>query len=169
MTESKEGLVAQRVLVAGIGNIFLADDGFGVEVARRLLGRSWPDGVQVEDFGIRGIHLAYALLDGYDVLVLIDAFPNGESPGTLSVLQPDDVAGTEVPMDAHSMNPLAVLAMLADIGGKVGRVLIVGCEPAEIEERIGLSDVVAAAVPGAERLVEELVEQATAVYAGEES
>ena len=169
MTEVAGGGPPRRVLVAGIGNIFLADDGFGVEVVRRLLGRAWPEGVHVEDFGIRGIHLAYALLDGYDTLVLIDAFSNGESPATLSVLEPDDVATSSVPMDAHSMNPLSVLSMLADMGGQVGRVLIIGCEPADIEERIGLSEVVAAAVPGAERLVEELVEQATAVYAGKES
>lgn len=158
-----------RVLVAGIGNIFLADDGFGVEVVRALRGRPFPDGVKVEDFGIRGIHLAYELLDGYDVLLLVDALATGEAPGTLSVLEPDDVDGGGAPMDAHSMNPLAVLAMLADMGGRVRRVLIVGCEPAEIEERIGLSDVVAAAVPGAVALVEELVEQETAVYAGKES
>lgn len=158
-----------RVLVAGVGNIFLADDGFGVEVVRRLLSRSWPAGVQVQDYGIRGIHLAYALLDGCEALVLIDAFPNGESPGTLSVLEPGDVVAPSAPMDAHSMNPLAVISMLADMGGQVGRVLIVGCEPAEIEERIGLSEVVAAAVPEAERLVEELVEQLTAVYAGKEN
>lgn len=162
-----------RLLVAGIGNIFLGDDGFGVEVVSRLLRRPAVAGVKVEDFGIRGVHLAYELLDGYDVVVLVDALATGEAPGTLSVLEPDPAAAEGTPMDAHSMNPMAVLAMLADLGGSVGRVLIVGCEPAEIAERIGLSQVVAGAVDGAVRLVEELVAEArvdmeTAVTAGKE-
>ena len=78
-----------RVLVAGIGNIFLGDDGFGVEVADRLAGRTLPDGVQVADFGIRGVHLAYELLDGYDALVLVDAVPMGEPPGTVAIIEPE--------------------------------------------------------------------------------
>ena len=158
-----------RVLVAGIGNIFLADDGFGVEVATRLLQQPMPDGVKVEDFGIRGVHLAYELLSGYELVVLVDAMPSGDPPGTLTVLEADAAEAQGTPMDAHSMNPMAVLSMVADLGGEVGRVLIVGCQPAEIEERIGLSEVVAGTVDQAVRMVLELVESETAVPAGKES
>jgi hydrogenase maturation protease len=139
-----------KVLVAGIGNIFLGDDGFGVEVATRLAGQVMPDGVRVEDYGIRGVHLAYELLEGYDGLVLIDAVPIGEEPGTVAIIEPDrdDIGGGDgVPvMDAHAMNPAAVLGMLADMGGRVDRVLVVGCEPAVVDETLGLSPPVAAAV-----------------------
>ena len=103
-----------KILVAGIGNIFLGDDGFGVEVAARLAGAELPEGVRVEDFGIRGVHLAYELLDGYDALVLVDAVPMGEPPGTVAIIEPDPVeptwANPAAPaMDAHSMNPAVVL------------------------------------------------------------
>ena len=155
-----------RVLVAGVGNIFLADDGFGVEVARRLAGRSWPEHVKVADFGIRGVHLAYELIDGYDTLILVDAVGRGDAPGTVSVIEPDLSAGaagcdpgdgTLAAMDAHGMNPQAVLAMVGDLGGHLDRVVIVGCEPAGLDEGIGLSGPVAAAVEVAVRIVEELV------------
>lgn len=156
--------------MAGIGNIFLADDGFGVEVARRLRSGPLPDGVKVEDFGIRGVHLAYELLDGYELVVLIDALPSGEAPGTLSVMEPDQAAARDTPMDAHSMNPMAVLSMVGEMGGEVGHLLIVGCEPAEIEERIGLSGVVAGVVDEAVALVLDVLAQGptTAVSAGKE-
>jgi hydrogenase maturation protease len=146
------------VLVAGIGNIFLGDDGFGVEVVTRLTrltSRTVPDGVRVADFGIRGVHLAYELLDGYDVLVLIDAMPMGELPGTLAVIEPDPVQrpdlGDDVApvVDAHSMNPGVVLGMLAGLGGTVERIVIVGCEPASLDEGIGLSQPVAGSVDAA--------------------
>jgi hydrogenase maturation protease len=151
-----------RVLVAGIGNIFLGDDGFGVEVAGRMRGRELPQGARVEDFGIRGVHLAYELLDGYDALVLVDAVPMGEEPGTVALIEPelseldrgDDVAPT---MEAHSMSPAVVLDMVAGLGGRVGRVLIVGCQPASLEEGIGLSEPVAAAVERAIEAVDELL------------
>jgi hydrogenase maturation protease len=151
-----------RVLVAGIGNIFLGDDGFGVEVAQRLLARPVPDGVRVEDFGIRGVHLAYELLDGYEALVLVDAVPMGEAPGTVALLEPeieepdpgDDPAPT---LEAHSMSPAVVFDMLAGLGGKVDRILIVGCEPATVEEGIGLSDVVAASVDRAIEAVDDVL------------
>ena len=152
-----------KVLVAGIGNIFLGDDGFGVEVANRLAGREVPAGVRVADFGIRGVHLAYELLDGYDALVLVDAVPMGEPPGTVAILEPE-LAGSErnedddeasPVMDAHSMNPTIVLDMLASLGGEVGRVLVVGCQPAVLDEHIGLSAPVAAA---ADRAVEAVLE-----------
>ena len=151
-----------RVLVAGIGNIFLGDDGFGVEVAARMRGRALPEGARVEDFGIRGVHLAYELLDGYDAVVLVDAVPMGEEPGTIALIEPelsepergDDVAPT---MEAHSMSPAVVLDMLAGLGGRVGRVLIVGCQPASLEEGIGLSEPVAVAVDRAVEAVDELL------------
>jgi hydrogenase maturation protease len=147
-----------RVLVAGIGNVLLGDDGFGVEVANRLLGMPMPGAVRVCEFGIRGIHLAYELLDGYDALVLIDAMPMGEPPGTLAVIQPDAPAPSsdtdadadpEPALDAHSMNPEVVLNMLARLGGTVEQVYVIGCQPANLDEGIGLSQPVAAAIDGA--------------------
>ncbi|MEP6659542.1 MAG: hydrogenase maturation protease [Acidimicrobiales bacterium] len=149
-----------RILVAGIGNIFLGDDGFGVEVANRMAGMAMPKGTQVTDFGIRGVHLAYELLDGYDALVLIDAVPLGEPPGTIAVLEPEQLEqqGVDAPtLDAHSMNPAVVLGALAGLGGAIGRVLIVGCQPAVIEETMGLSEPVAAAVETAVDVVRDLV------------
>ena len=155
-----------KVLVAGIGNIFLGDDGFGVEVVGRMTGGALPDGVVVADYGIRGVHLAYELLDGYDALVLIDAMPMGQEPGTVAIIEPDlDLlvgdrgddgdAGPGPAMDAHSMSPAVVLATLASLGGEIGRVLVVGCEPSVIEEGIGLSDPVSAAVDSAVEAVHE--------------
>ena len=150
-----------RVLVAGIGNIFLGDDGFGVEVVRRVANEPFPEGVRVVDFGIRGLHLAYELLDGYDTAILVDAAPRGGTPGTVYVIEPE-LAGDETPaggslLDAHGMEPVAVLGLLATLGGSVRRVLVVGCEPATIEEGIGLSEPVALAVDEAVRVVRELV------------
>jgi len=144
-----------KILVAGIGNIFLGDDGFGVEVVGRMNGRALPDGVSVADYGIRGVHLAYELLDGYDALILIDAMPMGQAPGTVAIFEPDLLAGVDgddgpgPAMDAHSMSPAVVVATLASLGGEVGRVLVVGCEPSVIEEGIGLSAPVSAAVDSA--------------------
>jgi hydrogenase maturation protease len=154
-----------RTLVAGVGNIFLGDDGFGVEVARRLGDRKLPEGVSVADFGIRGVHLAYELLNGYNVLVLIDAVSRGEPPGTVSIIEPysdpdSELSrgdGTLAAMDAHGMNPEAVLAMVEDMGGHLDRVLIVGCEPEQVEEGIGLSEPVEAAIDRAVEAVEQLV------------
>jgi hydrogenase maturation protease len=141
-----------NVLVAGIGNIFLGDDGFGVEVARRLQARPPSEGVRVADFGIRGVHLAYELLAGYDALVLVDAMPLGEEPGTVAIIEPDLgalAAGRDPALpviDAHSMDPAVVLGLLADLGGSIDRVVIVACQPAVLAEGIGLSAPVAAAV-----------------------
>jgi hydrogenase maturation protease len=153
-----------RVLCAGIGNVFFCDDGFGVAVANRLALQPLPECVHVEDYGIRGVHLAYELLDGYDALVLIDALPLGdEPPGTLVVLEPDAPPSSEhgddiAPvMDAHTMSPLVVLTTLANLGGSVGRILVVGCQPETIEEGMGLSDPVAAAVDRAVAMVSELL------------
>lgn len=152
-----------NVLVAGIGNIFLGDDGFGVAVAQRLATRPVPAGVRVADFGIRGVHLAYELLDGVDALVLVDALPTGEEPGTITVLEPDPDAGdkdldTDAPViEAHSMTPGVVLGMVRNLGGRVGRVLVVGCEPADVDEGIGLSPPVAAAVDHAVAVVDRVL------------
>lgn len=150
--------MSPRVLVAGVGNVFLADDGFGPEVARHVAARPLPAGVQVTDYGIRGMHLAYDLLPGYDALVIVDATPRGGKPGDIHVLEvgPDDLGVGE--FDAHGMNPVAVLGSLGALGGQLPRTFVVGCEPAEIEERIGLSDPVAAAVPTAVSTVHELLE-----------
>jgi hydrogenase maturation protease len=145
-------------LVAGIGNLFNSDDGFGPEVVRRMGDRA---GARVVDYGIRGMHLAYDLLDGYDVLVLVDALPVGDAPGDVTVLEvgADDLAGatdTEG-FDAHGMNPVAVLASLDRLGGTLPRTYVVGCRPASTEEGIGLSDPVAAAVPTAVAAVDRLL------------
>jgi hydrogenase maturation protease len=150
-----------RVLVAGVGNIFLGDDGFGVEVARRLAGEQLPEDVRVADFGIRGVHLAYELLDGYDTAILVDAAPRGGQPGTVYVIEPEPGAPPDgAPlMDAHGMEPDAVLGLLEVLGGSPVRVLVVGCEPAEVTERIGLSEPVAGAVEEAVGVVRELLAQ----------
>jgi hydrogenase maturation protease len=146
-----------RVLVAGIGNIFFGDDGFGVEVANRLNAEAMPDGVRCEDFGIRGVHLAYELLDGYDALVLIDALPMGEPPGTVAVVEPDRSEDLPV-MDAHSMSPAVVLAMIDTIGAHVDRIRIIGCQPAEVVG-IGLSPPVAASIDRAVQAVHETLDE----------
>jgi hydrogenase maturation protease len=137
-------------MVAGIGNIFLGDDAFGVELARRLSAERLPEGVRVVDYGIRGMHLAYDLLDSApDTTILLDAVARGGEPGTVYVLE---IGSGDVPdiqpsaVDAHGMAPDAVLALLENLGGSAGRTLLVGCEPANTEEGIGLSPTVAAAI-----------------------
>jgi hydrogenase maturation protease len=155
------------ILIAGIGNIFLGDDGFGSEVARRLVQRNWPAGVKVGDFGIRGLDLVYALADGYDLAILIDAMPRGGQPGTLYTFEPDlndlgqSDAGESL-IDGHSMDPVKVLRLARGMGGLSGRVLVVGCEPADLggeEGRFGLTDAVRAVLDEACRMVESLVGQ----------
>lgn len=151
------------ILVAGVGNIFLGDDGFGVEVARRLAAEELSPDVKVADFGIRGVHLAYELLDGYEFVILVDASPRGGEPGTLYVIEPDpepEPDPDEVPpLDAHGMDPGAVLALLGVLGGRVDRLLVVGCEPAVAEEGMTLSPPVEAAVDQAVALVQELINE----------
>jgi hydrogenase maturation protease len=153
-----------RVLVAGIGNIFMADDGFGVEVAKRLSERELPRGVDVVDFGIRGMDLVFALGEGYDIAVFVDAVPRGEEPGTLFVIEPDlgELDGP-VTLDAHGMDPVKVLSLAGTLGPVPERILVVGCEPAvkmtgEEEELVGeLSEPVRAALDPAVELVESLL------------
>jgi hydrogenase maturation protease len=161
--------VSGRLLVAGIGNVFLSDDGFGVEVARLLSNRALPEGVRVEDYGIRGIHLAYDLLVGYDALVLVDAVPMGEPPGTLALIEPEphrrparrssssSEGGGAPVLDAHTMSPDLVLATLAHLGGSVERVVIVGCQPGDLNEAMRLSPAVQEAIPAAVDLCLEVV------------
>ena len=153
----------QSILVAGIGNIFFGDDAFGSEVARELMRRPLPDGVTVSDFGIRSYDLTYALMDGCDA-ILIDAVPRGEPPGTLFLIEPDlaglDRDDGEIP-DAHSMNPVRVLQMVRSLGGRTGRLYLVGCEPSVLESdegQMGLSESVQAAVPRAIEMIESLLD-----------
>jgi hydrogenase maturation protease len=152
---------ATTTMVAGIGNIFLGDDAFGVELARRLTAETLPASVRVADYGIRGMHLAYDLLEmAPDTTILLDAISRGDEPGTLYVLEigSGDVPGIEPSaVDAHGMTPDAVLALLDNLGGSAGRTLLVGCEPANTEEGIGLSTTVAAAVDRAVGVVVDLL------------
>ncbi|HEY6737285.1 MAG TPA: hydrogenase maturation protease [Actinopolymorphaceae bacterium] len=145
------------VLVAGIGNIFLGDDGFGVEVVGRIDASSLPSNVTVADYGIRGLHLAYELLDrAYDTLIMVDAVPADDPPGTLVVLEVGSERRVSSTLDAHGMSPDVVLRLLRDLGGGPDRVLVVGCSPETVEERIGLSTPVRAAVDEAARMVTAL-------------
>jgi len=146
-----------KLLVAGIGNIFFGDDGFGPAVANALGGDRFPD-VKIEDYGIRGLHLAYELASGYDRAFLIDAVPRGELPGTLYVIEPDSPTGKTVP-DAHRMDLENVFAFMRVIGAQPPPITLIGCEPGEIDEGIGLSqpvrDVVAPAADLVRRLLTE--------------
>ncbi len=157
----------RSILVAGIGNIFLGDDGFGVEVAQRLAGRTLADGVTVADYGIRGYDLAYALVRGADHTILVDACPRGEAPGTVFVLEPD-LAELDAPdagpalLDAHDLNPLHVLRLARSLGAELKAVVVVGCEPATLgppEGHMGLSQPVQAAVDEAVLLIEGLIQR----------
>jgi hydrogenase maturation protease len=153
-----------RILVACVGNIFLGDDAFGVEVAQRLARRPLPEEVQVVDFGIRGLDLTYALLDGYETVILVDAVPRGGSPGTLYVLEPTRDA-LPVPagalIETHGMDPVKVLRLVEAMGGTIERLLLVGCEPTPDDTyedmQAGLSDPVQAAVEEAIPLLESLI------------
>jgi hydrogenase maturation protease len=163
--EHKVAATSKKILVAGIGNIFLGDDGFGVELVSRLCNRVFPSGVRVADFGIRGFDLAYALMEGYETTILLDAYPGDAAPGTLFVIEPDleDLSSAEgqgAALDAHAMNPISVLRTAAGMGAQLKRVLLVGCVPATLgpqEGQMGLSEPVAAAVDEAAKIVETLV------------
>jgi len=159
-----------RVLVACVGNIFLSDDGFGVEVAAALARETLPSDVKVVDFGIRSVHLVYELMDGYDVLVVVDTVSQQDGPpGGLYVIEPDlssrEVAGgesadqvlPEVMLDPHDLSPGGVMELLPTLGGTVDRILVVGCQPAVLDEGIGLSPAVQAAIAPAAGLVRDVV------------
>jgi len=145
-------------LVAGVGNVLLGDDGFGVEVARRLLAGAPAPGVRVADFGVRALHLAFELLEPYSAIVLVDAMSRGAPAGTLFVLEPgvDELGPPDLP-DAHAMHPAAILRIAHELGARLDHVRVVGCEPATTAEGIGLSPPVAAAVDEAVRVVHELL------------
>jgi len=152
--------VTGRTLVAGVGNVFLRDDAFGVEVVRLLDGQPRPPGVQIRDYGIRGVHLVYELLDGCDLFVLIDAAARGEEPGTVSVLEVELPSPESLPqpvMDAHDLAPDAIFALLASLGGRPGRSLVVACEPADVSAGMGLSEPVQQALPHAVRAVQDIL------------
>jgi hydrogenase maturation protease len=163
---NKDVVQGPTILIAGIGNIFLGDDGFGVEVARRLAQSDFPSSVRVADFGIRGFDLAYALQDEYDTTILIDAFPLGQPPGTVYVVEPNlndpEASLTQTSfVEPHGMNPMNVIRMAVAMHGPLKRVLLVGCEPATFggdEGQMGLSDSVQSAVTEAVRVVQRLVE-----------
>jgi hydrogenase maturation protease len=148
-----------KILIAGVGNIFLGDDGFGVEVAVALTKRQLPSGVSVKDFGIRGFDLAYALLDPWDAVIIVDALPRGQAAGTLYVLEPD-AATADMELNPHGMDPVRVLNLAASLGSISAKVLVVGCEPHdfgdELEGRMGLSAPVQAAVEEACDMIVEL-------------
>ncbi len=147
-----------RILVAGIGNIFLGDDGFGSEVIRNAAIPQDDSGVRVIDYGIRGMHLAYDLLEGWDTLVLVDAVPSRGNPGTVHVFQAEHDSPPDAPgLDAHGMDPAAVFASLRALGGDPPYTVVVGCEAGSVEEGIGLTEPVAKAVPRAARAVEDIV------------
>jgi hydrogenase maturation protease len=149
-----------RTLVAGVGNIFQRDDAFGVEVARLLAGRTWPGGVEIADFGIRGIHLAYELLDGCALLILVDAAARGLAPGTVTVaeVRPEDDPPPAAVMDAHGLAPDQVFAAIESLGARPGRTLLVACEPADVSAGMGLSGPVREALAHAVRAVEHIIQ-----------
>jgi hydrogenase maturation protease len=156
----------KRVLVAGVGNIFLGDDGFGVEVVKRLAEREMPEGVEVKDFGIRGMDLAYALQEDYETVVFVDAVPRGEEPGTVYLIEPEIEDDGEVSLDTHGMDPVKVIKLSRALGAKPTHTLVVGCEPRVVlsgedydDMLMELSEPVQAAVGEAVKLVESLVEE----------
>lgn len=152
------GAITSQILVAGIGNIFLGDDGFGPEVMRHVPEHLGAPSVAVVDYGIRGMHLAYDLLDGCEALVLVDALPSRGSPGTLHVFEADhETLTARTGLDAHAMDPVAVFASLAALGGSPPYTIVIGCEVDDVDERMGLSDAVTAAVPDAVRAIEDVV------------
>jgi len=158
---------AARILVAGVGNVFLGDDGFSVALADRLARAGLPPGVEVVDFGIRGMDLAYAMQDGYDAVVLLDATPRGQAPGTLYVIEADVDDDGELEFQAHGLDPATVLALVRALGGRPPRTLVVGCEPrtrmtVDDEELVAeLTEPVRLALGEAEQLVRSLLADLT--------
>ncbi len=172
LAPSRRDALPPRILIAGIGNIFLGDDAFGCEVVKLLLAEPLPVNVKITDFGIRSLDLTYALLESWDAVILIDAVPRGEAPGTLYVIEPDApsvdnaTASPGMPLiDAHGMDPAKVLSLVASMGGTLPRLVLVGCEPTLVDEsdmQIGLSDAVTAAIPHAIDIIKDLVTKLSA-------
>jgi hydrogenase maturation protease len=158
--------MSKRILVAGVGNIFLGDDGFGVEVVRKLAERELPEDVEVADFGIRGMDLIYALQGDYEVVIFVDATPRGEEPGTVYLLEPEIEEDGEVVLDTHGMDPVKVIKFARSLGAKPTRTFVVGCEPQVVlsgedyeDMLMELSKPVHAAVEEAVKLVEALIDE----------
>ena len=155
----------KRILIAGIGNIFLGDDAFGVEVVRELSNHTQPPEVEVIDFGIRGYDLACALADGYDAAILVDTAPRGEAPGTLYLVEPgiaNSGHSARASIDPHSLDPIRVIQTAEALGGHPAQLYLVGCEPKELHPADGdaaLSSVVQAAVPKAVEMIQSLVQE----------
>jgi hydrogenase maturation protease len=166
----KQSQTRPTILVAGIGNIFLGDDAFGVEVAQRLAQRQLPENVRVIDFGIRGIDLTYALLDGYDMVILVDTSQRGGEPGTLYVLDPNLAVGSKPDFEAHGLVPSKALELAGVLGGPCGKIRLVCCEPATLdtadEGQTGLSAPVQNAVAEALNLIESLIDEFTLRFHG---
>ena len=177
----KQKLPIRRILIACIGNIFLGDDSFGVEVAQKLTSRTnrrYPEGVHVIDFGIRGIDLAYSLLDGYDALILVDAISRGGAPGTLYLIEPDmvgidpekGIVAGRAAMEAHSMDPLKVLAFARTLGAQPIPTFLIGCEPLPLDDseehiamQMELSEPVRSALDEAVKMIDSLVDELSGI------
>jgi hydrogenase maturation protease len=165
--ERSQPAASRPILVAGIGNVFLGDDGFGVALAGRLAQRELASGVEVVDFGIRGMDLAYAMQDGWDAVILLDATPRGEAPGTLYVIEPEPDDGQDAALETHGMDPATVLSLIQALGGRPPRTFVVGCEPrtrmsADDESVVAeLSEPVRLALDEGVRLVESLITELT--------
>lgn len=155
----------ERILIACIGNIFLGDDAFGCEVAKSLMARALPPEVKVVDFGIRSFDLVYALMDGYETTVFVDAAPRGGAAGTVYLIEPEraeiEAIDSLGPVEPHDMNPLKVLSMVKSLGGDFGKIFVVGCEPEftgeDGEGHMGLSGPVEASIPKAVEVVESVI------------
>ncbi|MDQ2732533.1 MAG: hydrogenase maturation protease [Armatimonadota bacterium] len=163
----------QRILIAGIGNIFLGDDGFGVEVVKQLQRRPLSEGITLVDFGIRGMDLVYALLDDYDALTFVDTIQKGEPAGTVYLIEPELGEESRVEIDTHRMDPVKALGLARALGGKLTRTYLVACEPETLgdsdeyeEVFVALSDSVRAAIPVAVEMVESLVRELNSSTAG---
>jgi len=158
-----------RILIAGVGNIFLGDDAFGVEVVREMLTHPAAEHVRIVDFGIRGLDLTYALLEDYEAVILVDATPRGQAPGTIYLIEPEardpaacgELSQNDLLIETHGMHPEKVLRLVLGMGGKLRRVLIVGCEPTPFDPEqdmdMNLSPAVKAAIPEAIKLIESLI------------
>ena len=154
-----------RILIAGIGNIFFGDDAFGGEVIKELTKSPLPEGVDAVDFGIRSYDLAYAIMDGYAATILVDITARGEPPGTVYLIELDQekIGNLEATaQDGHSLDPVSVLRLTQSLGGQIERLYLVACEPAILETedgRIGLSESVQAGVPEAARMIRRLIDK----------